>query len=51
VVKVNQETAGLEFQAPFGGTKDSSSGSRQQGTAAQELFTEWKTVHLDPPQA
>jgi aldehyde dehydrogenase (NAD+) len=51
VVKVNQETAGLEFQAPFGGTKDSSSGSREQGKAAREFFTEWKTVYLDPPQA
>ncbi len=50
VVKVNQETAGLELQVPFGGTKASSSGSREQGKAAREFFTEWKTVYVDPPQ-
>ncbi len=49
VVKVNQESAGLELQVPFGGTKASSSGSREQGKAAREFFTEWKTVYVDPP--
>jgi aldehyde dehydrogenase (NAD+) len=49
VVKVNQETAGLEFHVPFGGTKESSSGSREQGKVARDFFTEWKTVYLDPP--
>lgn len=47
VVKINQESAGLELQAPFGGTKASSSGSREQGKAAREFFTEWKTVYVD----
>lgn len=47
VVKINQESAGLEFQVPFGGTKESSSGSREQGKAAQEFFTQWKTVYMD----
>ena len=47
VVKVNQESAGLEFQVPFGGMKESSSGSREQGKVAREFFTEWKTVYLD----
>ncbi len=51
VVKVNQESAGLEFHVPFGGMKESSSGSREQGKAAREFFTQWKTVYLDmPPQ-
>jgi len=49
IVKVNQETAGLEFQVPFGGTKQSSSGSREQGKVARDFFTEWKTVYVDPP--
>jgi aldehyde dehydrogenase (NAD+) len=48
VVKVNQESAGLEYQVPFGGMKESSSGSREQGKAAREFFTQWKTVYLDP---
>ena len=47
VVKVNQETAGLEFQVPFGGMGDSSSGSREQGKVAREFFTQWKTVYID----
>jgi acyl-CoA reductase-like NAD-dependent aldehyde dehydrogenase len=49
VVKVNQESAGLEFQAPFGGMRASSSGSREQGKVAQDFFTQWKTVYLDAP--
>jgi len=47
VVKVNQETAGLEFQVPFGGMGDSSSGSREQGKVACDFFTQWKTVYID----
>jgi acyl-CoA reductase-like NAD-dependent aldehyde dehydrogenase len=47
VVKVNQESAGLEFQAPFGGMRESSSGSREQGKVARDFFTQWKTVYLD----
>jgi aldehyde dehydrogenase (NAD+) len=51
VVKINQESAGIEFQVPFGGAKESSSGSREQGKAAKEFFTQWKTVYLDLPPA
>ena len=47
VVKVNQESAGIEFQVPFGGMQESSSGSREQGKAAREFFTQWKTVYMD----
>jgi alpha-ketoglutaric semialdehyde dehydrogenase len=47
VVKVNQESAGLEFQVPFGGMGESSSGSREQGKVARDFFTQWKTVYLD----
>lgn len=49
VVKINQESAGLEYHVPFGGMKESSSGSREQGKAAKEFFTQWKTVYLDTP--
>jgi alpha-ketoglutaric semialdehyde dehydrogenase len=48
VVKVNQESAGLELHVPFGGMRESSSGSREQGKAAREFFTQWKTVYVDP---
>jgi acyl-CoA reductase-like NAD-dependent aldehyde dehydrogenase len=49
VVKVNQESAGLELQVPFGGMKGSSSGSREQGKVARDFYTQWKTVYIDPP--
>jgi len=49
VVKVNQESAGLEFQVPFGGMKGSSSGSREQGKVARDFFTQWKTAYIDRP--
>src|SRR5262249_405813 len=46
-VKINQESAGVEFHVPFGGMQESSSGSREQGKAAREFFTQWKTVYMD----
>jgi aldehyde dehydrogenase (NAD+) len=48
LVRVNYETAGVELQAPFGGMKASSSGSREQGTAAMEFFTSIKTIFIKP---
>ena len=47
IVKVNGETAGVEPQVPFGGMKQSSSGSREQGKAAMEFFTETKTIYVN----
>ncbi|MGG1553490.1 aldehyde dehydrogenase family protein [Paenibacillus ferrarius] len=46
MVKVNAETAGVEYQAPFGGLKQSSSNSREQGRAAMEFFTNTQTISL-----
>lgn len=46
LVRINAESAGVELQAPFGGMKQSSSHSREQGTAAIEFFTEVKTVFI-----
>ena len=40
-------SAELEFQVPFGGTKGSSSCTREQGKVAPDFYTEWKTVYLD----
>ncbi|MCR2804400.1 alpha-ketoglutaric semialdehyde dehydrogenase GucD [Paenibacillus soyae] len=48
LVRINAETAGVELQAPFGGMKDSSSHSREQGQAAIEFFTSIKTVFMKP---
>ncbi|MCH8234904.1 MAG: aldehyde dehydrogenase family protein [Chloroflexi bacterium] len=47
IVKINGETAGVEPQVPFGGMKDSSSGSREQGKAAIDFFTHRKTIYMD----
>jgi aldehyde dehydrogenase (NAD+) len=48
IVHVNSQTAGAEPHVPFGGFKSSSSGSREQGKAARDFFTQIKTVYLDP---
>jgi acyl-CoA reductase-like NAD-dependent aldehyde dehydrogenase len=48
LVRVNEETAGVELQAPFGGLKASSSHSREQGRAAMEFFTHIRTVAIRP---
>jgi aldehyde dehydrogenase (NAD+) len=39
---------GVDPHAPFGGMKGSSSGSREQGPAAREFYTEIKTVQINP---
>lgn len=46
LVRINAESAGVELQAPFGGMKQSSSHSREQGRAAIEFFTSIKTVFV-----
>ena len=46
LVRINAETAGIELQAPFGGMKESSSHSREQGQAAVEFYTSIKTVFV-----
>ncbi|WP_096188815.1 alpha-ketoglutaric semialdehyde dehydrogenase GucD [Evansella halocellulosilytica] len=46
LVRINAETAGVELQVPFGGMKQSSSHSREQGEAAKEFFTSIKTVFI-----
>lgn len=46
LVRINAESAGVELQAPFGGMKFSSSGSREQGQAAIEFYSEIKTVFV-----
>ncbi|MFS0646090.1 alpha-ketoglutaric semialdehyde dehydrogenase GucD [Siminovitchia sp. 179-K 8D1 HS] len=46
LVRVNAESAGVELQAPFGGMKQSSSHSREQGRAAIEFYTSIKTIFV-----
>lgn len=42
----NLPTAGVEHQLPFGGTKESSFGMREQGPLALDFYTETRTVYL-----
>src|SRR5208337_2128734 len=46
LLTVNLPSAGVEYQLPFGGTKDSSFGPKEQGQAALEFYSDWKTVYL-----
>ncbi|HKZ02896.1 MAG TPA: aldehyde dehydrogenase family protein [Pyrinomonadaceae bacterium] len=47
MVKINQPTTGVALNAPFGGTKKSSSETyREQGRIALDFFTRVKTVSL-----
>jgi aldehyde dehydrogenase (NAD+) len=45
MVMVNLATAGVDYHVPFGGTRRSSYGSREQGFAAIEFFTQIKTAY------
>jgi alpha-ketoglutaric semialdehyde dehydrogenase len=49
MVHINSETAGAEYQIPFGGYKGSSSYSREQGKAARDFYTQIKSVFMDEP--
>ncbi len=48
LVKVNAPTTGVDFYLPFGGEKDSSLGPREQGKAAQDIYTSTHTVAVAP---
>jgi len=48
MLKINGETAGVEPHAPFGGMKQSSSHSREQGRAAIEFYTSVQTIAVSP---
>jgi acyl-CoA reductase-like NAD-dependent aldehyde dehydrogenase len=45
MVMVNVPTAGVDYHAPFGGRKNSSYGSREQGGYAKEFYTTVKTTY------
>lgn len=47
ITYVNASTIGAEIQLPFGGTKGTGNGHREAGTAALEVFTEWKSIYVD----
>lgn len=46
MVMVNLPTAGVDYHVPFGGTRSSSYGPREQGYAAVDFYTQMKTVYV-----
>jgi acyl-CoA reductase-like NAD-dependent aldehyde dehydrogenase len=46
LLTINLPSAGVEYQLPFGGSKDSSFGPKEQGPAAMEFYSDYKTVYL-----
>src|ERR1700682_1014060 len=46
LLTVNLPSAGVEYQLPFGGSKESSFGPKEQGPAAMEFYSDYKTVYL-----
>ena len=45
VTNVNLPTAGVDYHVPFGGTKASSYGAREQGAYAKEFYTTVRTAY------
>ncbi|HXP19820.1 MAG TPA: aldehyde dehydrogenase family protein [Streptosporangiaceae bacterium] len=48
MIRVNAPTSGVDFNAPFGGCKESSFGPREQGQAARAFYTESRTILIVP---
>jgi acyl-CoA reductase-like NAD-dependent aldehyde dehydrogenase len=45
MVMINLPTAGVDYHVPFGGSRGSSYGAREQGFSAVEFFTQIKTAY------
>ena len=48
MARVNAATTGIDYWAPFGGARGSSTGPREQGRAAREFYTKTVTVTVEP---
>ncbi len=47
ITYINGPTIGAEVHLPFGGVKQTGNGHREAGSAALDVFTEWKTIYVD----
>lgn len=47
ITYINGPTIGAEVHLPFGGVKQTGNGHREAGSAAIDVFSEWKTVYVD----
>lgn len=48
LIRVNASTAGVDFHVPFGGSKESGIGPKEQGLAARDFYTETRTLLISP---
>lgn len=48
MIRINAPSTGVDFHLPFGGSKESSHGPREQGGAALEFYTSGRTYTLAP---
>ncbi|MCA6303524.1 MAG: aldehyde dehydrogenase [Phenylobacterium sp.] len=48
LVRINAATSGVDYHVPFGGTKESGLGSKEQGLAARDFYTETRTILISP---
>ncbi|MBH5338485.1 aldehyde dehydrogenase family protein [Streptomyces pactum] len=51
MIRINAPSTGVDFHLPFGGTKSSGHGPREQGRAALEFYTAGRTYTLSPGKA
>jgi aldehyde dehydrogenase (NAD+) len=48
MIMVNVPTAGVDYHVPFGGSKASSYGPKEQGRYARDFYTTVKTAYVQP---
>jgi alpha-ketoglutaric semialdehyde dehydrogenase len=48
LVRVNAATSGVDYHVPFGGSKESRIGPKEQGLAARDFYTESRTLLISP---
>ena len=47
ITYINGPTIGAEVHLPFGGVKQTGNGHREAGSAALDVFSEWKSIYVD----
>lgn len=47
ITYINGPTIGAEVHLPFGGVKQTGNGHREAGSAALDVFSDWKTIYVD----
>lgn len=48
LIRVNAATSGVDYHVPFGGSKQSGIGPKEQGLAARDFYTDTRTILISP---